>query len=140
MDELREALEVYNIKICTLCHGSIKRFLVANPEILGSGEYQMISPQPIAISCLKYLRQPRYGEQLKRTEKNSFVTTNGEDISGQTLLTYSVRFALEHLCDVDVDIALAEELERLLKSPNFGTYIQLRSLLVEGTSSAVVPH
>jgi hypothetical protein len=82
-------------KILTLCHGSVNAFLMRHPGVLknqNSARYVgNVEPRLFANLCLKYLQQPRYASQLKKT-KESFVMHCGQDIAEHHLLVYCSKY------------------------------------------------
>lgn len=136
--------------VCTLTHGSVRDFLLANPDILapsgpGSPPGYKITEEVMANICLKYLRQPSYQKLLLRKE-DTYHDTNGIDIMNQHLLPYAAKYWDKHLDSVDGHRGLSGcedpksvcyNVMRFLQSSQFFTCLQVQSLLVEGIETCI---
>ena len=121
--------------ICTLCHGSIKEFLLQNPRILattvdGNHPEAEITSDLIARACLKYLQQPRYNKMLRRSGNDTFITCYDEDVLEHRFLTYCARYWFQHVESHHFSGNAASHVEQFLMSPSFVTCIQVQSLFV----------
>ncbi|QKX57422.1 uncharacterized protein TRUGW13939_04534 [Talaromyces rugulosus] len=121
-------------EICTLTHGSVKTFLLKNPQILthgpGSPAYALTT-DVMANICLKYLLQPRY-QYLLTKKGETFVDLNDKDIMDHHLLSYAAKYWDKHLDSVEFSPQIYEKVLELITSPKFFTLLQIQSLLVEG--------
>jgi hypothetical protein len=123
--------------IFTLCHASVRAFLLKNPGIFKDHEWAhpeaigIIEARLFADVCLKYLQQPRYSKQLRKT-KESFATPCGQDVIEHQLLRYCIKYWGWHLENLDFTPELGRKVEQFLRSEYFITCIQAQSLLVGG--------
>jgi hypothetical protein len=120
-------------ELCTLWHGSLRRYLHDNPDVLGNDgrrEY-LISPMVLTMSCLKYLQQPKYNRLLTRVP-GSFSTHNDEDILDHHFLNYSAKYWRSHMDDREPTAELQAAVSGFIGSENFFTCLQIQSLLVDG--------
>ncbi|KAL8833086.1 MAG: hypothetical protein Q9170_004519 [Blastenia crenularia] len=131
--------------VCTLAHSTVQSFLLKRPEILQNTEVahthfmHIVDERDIAIACLKYLSQPRYCELLVKSG-DSFATYSGEDVKRHHLLSYAAKYWDKHLDSVEGDDAVADSVERFLRSSQFITCIQIQSLFVEGQFTLWIPN
>ncbi|PYH94744.1 hypothetical protein BO71DRAFT_224781 [Aspergillus ellipticus CBS 707.79] len=122
------------IVICTLTHGSVKAFLLKNPEILtrnSNPPAYALTGDVMANICQKYLVQPRY-QQLLTRKGETFVDCNEDDILNHHLLSYAAKYWDRHLDSVDYSSEFCRKASRLITSPQFFTLLQIQSLFVDG--------
>ncbi|RDW66363.1 hypothetical protein BP6252_09998 [Coleophoma cylindrospora] len=118
--------------ICTLSHSSIRKFLIRSPDVLLRGKNCEISAYVFADVCLRYLEQKRYRKALKIMEDSKFLTACGEDIINHHLLGYCAKYWSRHLDEIPYSAELCKRVEDFVTSRNFGTTLQVQSLLVGG--------
>ena len=132
--ELQQDPEDPQDRFCSLFHGTVKDFLINNPQIFQQERYNsavhLISETTIANACLAYLRQERYTEILIK-RGGQWVTSLGEDIVNHHLLAYSAKYWDKHLDEIEESPELHRKVEDFLNSRNFPTTLQVQSLLVE---------
>ncbi|RDH36433.1 hypothetical protein BDQ94DRAFT_167335 [Aspergillus welwitschiae] len=122
------------ISICTLTHGSVKSFLLKNPEILAKNSNPpayALTNDVLADICRKYLLQPRY-QQLLTRDGETFVDYDGEDIFNHHLLSYAAKYWDKHLDSVDYSLEYCQKTSSLIRSSHFFTLLQVQSLFVDG--------
>lgn len=122
------------ISICTLTHGSVKSFLLKNPEILAKNSNPpayALTNDVLADICRKYLLQPRY-QQLLTRDGETFVDYEGEDIFNHHLLSYAAKYWDKHLDSVDFSLEYCQKTSSLIRSSHFFTLLQVQSLFVDG--------
>ncbi|GLA28115.1 hypothetical protein AnigIFM63326_005683 [Aspergillus niger] len=122
------------ISICTLTHGSVKSFLLKNPEILAKNSNPpayALTNDVLADICRKYLLQPRY-QQLLTRDGETFVDYEGEDIFSHHLLSYAAKYWDKHLDSVDFSLEYCQKTSSLIRSSHFFTLLQVQSLFVDG--------
>lgn len=115
-------------QICTLWHSSFKTFLENNSNVLGHLQYA-ITQHALAMSCLNYLRQPRYDGLLSKVG-TSFSTVTDEDIRDHHLLVYCAKYWRSHMDSLPYSLELCQKIESFVRSPNFITCLQVQSLWV----------
>ncbi|KAH8891753.1 hypothetical protein GQ53DRAFT_841147 [Thozetella sp. PMI_491] len=126
-------------EVCTLCHGSVRQFLKKNPKILTSkddrwSEEVEIGPKLLAQICLKYLQQPRYVGQLKRTADGALTTQCGQSVLEHHFLNYSARYWDQHLNELTFSEDLGNKVEKFIRSSSFVTSLQVQTLFLRGKS------
>ncbi|KAL3253299.1 hypothetical protein ABHI18_009601 [Aspergillus niger] len=122
------------ISICTLTHGSVKSFLLKNPEILAKNSNPpayALTNDILADICRKYLLQPRY-QQLLTRDGETFVDYDGEDIFNHHLLSYAAKYWDKHLDSVEFSLEYCQKTSSLIRSSHFFTLLQVQSLFVDG--------
>ncbi|KAL3486886.1 hypothetical protein BJX62DRAFT_246493 [Aspergillus germanicus] len=123
------------VSTCTLTHGSVKNFLLKNPEILKQGSADSnacaLENKVMADICLRYLLQPRYRQLLRKTT-DTYVDARGGDIMEHYLLSYSAKYWDKHMDSVPVSPNLCQSVSTLLNSSQFFTLLQIQSLFIEG--------
>ena len=121
---------------CYLFHGTVKDFLVSNPDVFQHEHRQaniavhLISEATIANACLAYLSQKKYAEILRKNQ-GQWTTSSGEDIINHHLLGYSAKYWDKHLDEVEESPELRCKVEEFLNSGNFQTTVQVQSLVVQ---------
>jgi hypothetical protein len=128
-------------RLYTLCHSSVKKVLIQNRNVLEPDGRRVvdasleISPRVFALSCFKYLLQPRYSELLRMVRKSegvTFETACGSDIREHHLLTYAARFWSYHMEDLPYDADMGARIEGFLRSSHFFTTVQVQCLFFGG--------
>lgn len=125
-------------QVCSLSHASVRTFLQNNPDILSDKETCSVSHEVLAVSCLKYLQQRRYGSLLA-TKDRTFVTKCGESITAHALLTYAAKYWHKHLDLIPYAEGLGKTVQDFVRSTNFTTCLQVQSLFIGGKSTGVFP-
>ncbi|RAK95688.1 uncharacterized protein BO80DRAFT_469213 [Aspergillus ibericus CBS 121593] len=122
------------IAICTLTHGSVKSFLLKNPDILrrnSNPPAYALTSDVLANICQKYLLQPRY-HQLLVQNGETFVDSDGDDILNHHLLSYAAKYWDKHLDSVDYSLYVCQKASKFITSPQFFTLLQIQSLFIDG--------
>ena len=122
------------IAICTLTHGSVKNFLLKNPDILtrnSNPPAYALTNNVVADICQKYLLQPRYRHLLVQNGE-TFVDCDGDDILNHHLLSYAAKYWDKHLDSVDYSPDFHQTVSKFLTSSQFFTLLQIQSLFIDG--------
>lgn len=127
--------------LCRLFHSTARHYLFTHPKILETRNSRKdgslsISQYVIASACFAILRQKKYSALVHNTSTDKdkdeiWVTSKGENIANDQLLTYSAKYWDKHLDDAEETPQLRLDVERFLRSPNFGTTLQLQCLFVQ---------
>ncbi|PWY68963.1 hypothetical protein BO94DRAFT_299499 [Aspergillus sclerotioniger CBS 115572] len=122
------------ISICTLTHGSVKSFLLKNPEILtpnSNPPAYALTNNVLADICQKYLLQPRY-RQILVQKGETFVDSDGDDILSHHLLSYAAKYWDKHLDNIEYSPEFCQKASTFITSPQFFTLLQIQSLFIDG--------
>ena len=87
-----------------------------------------VSSRVIAESCLRYLSQRKYSHLLRKRTPSKFDVTSAYDITDHHLLHYAAEFLFVHYNDFEPTKQDQTQLDSFLRSLNFYTLIQVRSI------------
>ncbi|KAL1645188.1 hypothetical protein SLS58_003893 [Diplodia intermedia] len=119
---------------CELFHGTVRRFLESNPDILAK---DYLGPEAVSINeyhlaevCTRYLADPRFEKPLSFSE-GQWKTFGGEAIETDGFLRYSAKYWDKHLDAVKPTPNLKALVSRFVLSTNYQTLLQLQHLYVD---------
>ncbi|OMP86801.1 hypothetical protein BK809_0000476 [Diplodia seriata] len=119
---------------CELFHGTVRRFLESNPDILAK---DYLGPEAVSINeyhlaevCTRYLADPRFEKPLSFSE-GQWKTFGGEAIETDGFLRYSAKYWDKHLDAVKPTPNLKALVSRFVLSSNYQTLLQLQHLYVD---------
>ncbi|KIJ62331.1 hypothetical protein HYDPIDRAFT_189153 [Hydnomerulius pinastri MD-312] len=125
---------------CRLFHSTLRLFLVKCPDVLCTPDRlsePFLSPDVPARACLSYLGLSRYSELMNRQDTR-WVDKEGSPVEHHNFLAYAAKYWDKHLDDVEDPKKrqeLSTRIDSFIRSPNFGTCMQVQSLWVEGQFS-----
>ena len=117
-----------------LAHFSLKNFLVQNPNLFSPDAKLSITPEFMAMACLKYLQQARYSVLLVRAAKTFVTGAESDDINDHALLGYAAKYWYRHMDDLPYSPDICHKVEVFVTSSNYFTLLQFQSLFVDGMS------
>ena len=131
--------------VCSLAHSSVRKFLLANPDVLGSNDLEQpslyrITEEVMAKICLKYLGQPSYRKPLVKKE-DTYYDVKNRDILNHHLLPYAAKYWDKHLDGVaghnglsgcEDPTSFCYQVMQFISSSQFLACLQVQSLLIDG--------